>query len=132
MAIDGIGSKPPPRPDLGSGKPPVGSAQKPASAFDLGRAESPEGAGRAGSLGSSAVVGGAPAISGASNAPVDPHAYVEARVQEATAHLVGKVAPAQLESIKDVLRERLLGGDPVLAHLAQRAGVTLPSESGEA
>ena len=58
---------------------------------------------------------------------VDVHGYIDLKVDEATAHLKG-LAPAELESIKTMLRDELTG-DPGLAELVRRATGHLPTSS---
>ena len=58
---------------------------------------------------------------------LDVKGYVEAKVQEATAHL-SHLSPTQLEAVQGIVREQLLA-DPHLAELVQQATLsTLPKE----
>jgi hypothetical protein len=114
MGIDGIGSKGPPAP------PPPGGAQG-----ATGAARAPE-AGRAFEVGRPA----APVAPAPTEAPrgalerlrageIDVDGYVDAKVQEATAHL-GPLPAARLDEIRAALRDRMTG-DPALAELLRTA-----------
>lgn len=113
MSIDGIG------------KPGGASPAIPAPA-----------AGPAGASGEAFKVGtSAPAT--ASAGASSPHArlergeidlpqYLDARVQEATSHLDGRLTREQLDFVKESLREQL-ESDPLLVDLVQRATGATPS-----
>jgi hypothetical protein len=115
MAIDGIGRKGPAVP------PPVGpggspSAEPATRAFDL----------RTGATAPASPVGAtAPtALEQLRAGAITPHEYVELKVQQATSHLT-MLAPAELESIRSGLRDRI-ASDPSLSDLLQSAtGATL-------
>ena len=57
---------------------------------------------------------------------LDLQTYLDAHVQKATSHLEGKLGEADLNRIRDFLREQLLT-DPALQELVQRATGQLPS-----
>ncbi len=58
---------------------------------------------------------------------LDVKGYIEAKVQEATAHL-SHLSPGQLEAVRGVVRDQLLA-DPHLADLVlQATGLPLPKE----
>lgn len=61
------------------------------------------------------------------NGTLDVKGYVDARVEEATAHL-SHLSPTQLEAVRSVVRGQLLA-DPHLAELVHQAtGQPLPEE----
>jgi hypothetical protein len=116
MAIDGIGRKGPPLPTPpGSGATP--GAEPATRAFEVGRAGA---AAPANPVGATAPT----ALEQLRAGTITPHEYVELKVQQATSHLT-MLSPAELESIRSALRERI-AGDPSLSDLVHAAtGSTL-------
>jgi hypothetical protein len=55
---------------------------------------------------------------------IDVKGYVDAKVQEATAHL-GPMPPEKLEQIRAALRDRI-GSDPLLVDLVKKATGHVP------
>lgn len=109
MGIDGVG-KPGSGIPLGSGVPEAPSAgveRGERFRAELNQAQPSE-------------VSGAEPLGQLERGQIQLDQYLDLRVQEATAHLEGKLAPEQLDFIKQSLREQL-ATDPVLAELVQRA-----------
>jgi len=52
--------------------------------------------------------------------------YLDGRVNDAVSHLVGKLSPAQLEFVKQSLRDQM-ATDPVLVELVQRTTGSVPA-----
>ena len=97
-----------------------------------GSAGSPAGAAAAGEPFRVAKAGGASPVAGISlervrSGEVSVSTWVDGRVEAATAHLAGRVAPEQLAFIQDSLR-RQIASDPVLADLAKAATGVAPPE----
>ena len=70
------------------------------------------------------------ALEGVRSGALDVKGYVDAKVEEATAHL-SHLSPSQLSVVRGVVREQLLS-NPHLAALAQQAtGSALPKEDTE-
>jgi hypothetical protein len=59
------------------------------------------------------------ALEGVRSGTLDVKGYVDAKVNEATAHL-SHLSPAQLSAVQGIVREQLLA-DPHLAELVQQA-----------
>jgi hypothetical protein len=59
------------------------------------------------------------ALEGVRSGALDVNGYVDAKVEEATAHL-SHLSPAQLGVVRDVVRNQVLA-DPHLAELVQQA-----------
>jgi hypothetical protein len=109
MGIDGIG-KPPPVGPAGGVSAPTGSSAD----FRLPGVERSTPSGELARL---------------ERGEIGLDAYLDARVAEATTHLTGRLAPEQLEIVRQTLRAQL-SGDPALAELVRRAtGKTI--ESGD-
>jgi hypothetical protein len=107
MGIDGIG-KPPPVGPAGGASAPTGSSAD----FRL-----------------PSVEGAAPSseLARLERGEIGLDAYLDARVAEATSHLTARLAPEQLEIVRQTLRAQL-SADPVLAELVRRAtGKTIES-----
>lgn len=114
--VDGIGKGGPPR-GVG-GTPPTTGASKPAETgktFEVGKTRE------------------ATAVEAPTNGPleqlkagkIDFNQYVDLKVQEATSHLEG-LSPAQLDTIKSMLRDRM-ATDPELVDLVKQATGHAPS-----
>ena len=133
MGIDRIGKKGPPTP------PPPGDLGGPSAPKEAGRtfqvrpsteSADPTATGAARSAGGA---GGAEGVAATRTAlerlragEIDANGYLDSKVNEATAHLQ-KLPPAELESIRTALRERL-SSDPALADLFRTAtGQAAPS-----
>lgn len=123
MAIDRIGG--------GKGTPPLASpegatgpsgTERPAAPFSI---ERPSDASRA--SGVSGATGASP-LERLRAGEIDRQTYVELKVDEATRHLKG-VRPADLESIRAELRQRV-ASDPALVDLVRQAsgGTYTPPE----
>jgi hypothetical protein len=100
MSIDGIG-KPPPVPA------PEGPGATRESGGDF-------------RLGESSSVAPSGDLARLERGEIGFDAYLDARVGEATQHLVGHLTPEQLDFVKQALRTEL-ESDPVLVELVQRA-----------
>ena len=115
MGIDGIGSRGPVAP------PTVPAAEKagPATAsFEVGKAApvAPAEVGRT-------------ALDRLKAGEIDVHGYVEAKVDEATAHL-SALPPANLEAVRAALRDRI-ASDPTLVDLVRTASGQIPPALGD-
>jgi len=114
MAIDRIGGK--------GAAPPAPEAEvpaKPAAPFNVKDAGAARGAEAASQVAPSS------ALQRLRAGEIDANGYVELKVEEATRHLHG-LRPADLEAIRDELRERL-SSDPALGDLVQAASGTRPA-----
>jgi len=117
MGIDGIGSKGPP-----AVPPPQVGAQGPVRAPEAGRTfEVPRSAPPAETAPTEAPRG---ALERLRAGELDANGYVDAKVQEATAHL-GVLPPARLEEIRAAMRDRMTS-DPALAELLRTAAGHVP------
>ncbi len=76
--------------------------------------------------GASAVneVKASPALDAVRSGRLDVNGYVDAKVEEATAHLA-HLSPSQLEAVRSTVRAQLLQ-DPHLAELVERATGSAP------
>jgi hypothetical protein len=120
MGIDGIGSKGPPVP------PPPGGAQGPARTPEASRTfEVSRSAGTAPPAAAAPVEAARGALERLRAGEIDVNGYVDAKVQEATAHL-GVLPPARLEEIRAALRDRM-SSDPALAELLRTAAGRVPA-----
>lgn len=94
----------------------AGAAARPATAFGVKPTEAAQPA--------AAVT--SPALEGVRSGALDVHGYIDAKVDEATAHL-SHLAPEQLEGIRAIVREQLTR-DPHLIELVQHAtGKSVPA-----
>jgi hypothetical protein len=111
MGIDGIGKPPgtPPAPDLAGVSGPRGEA------FRVGETASPEAPASSETLGR------------LERGEIDLDGYLDERVADAVLHLADKLAPQQLDFVKQTLREQL-ATDPVLVELVKRAAGAAPAE----
>jgi hypothetical protein len=118
MAIDGVGKKGPIVPALpaGQGGPP--NVSSPTRAFDLEPAHAVVPAGEV----------HAPALTALDQlraGAITPSEYVDLKVEQATSHLT-TLPPAELESVRSALRDRI-ASDPALSDLVRAAtGATPP------
>jgi hypothetical protein len=123
MGVDGIGKKGPPT------TAPAGSATGPGRTTGAGRTfevgKTPEAATDAARA---AQAGGVEAPRTALDrlraGEIDVNGYVDMKVHEATEHLVA-LPPAQLESIRSALRDRM-ATDPALVDLVKTATGSVP------
>jgi exopolyphosphatase/pppGpp-phosphohydrolase len=112
MSIDGIG-KPP------GGAGPLGGSGAPVPVR-----------GESFSIGASPAVdetGGSAELTSLSRGEITLNEYLDVRVNEAVQPFESKLAPDQLEFVREALREQL-ASDPALIELARRATGTLPTE----
>jgi hypothetical protein len=123
MAIDGIGRKGPPLPAPPEGAAPSKGAERAPRAFEVGRA-----AGAAAPV-SPAAVTAPTALEQLRAGAITPHEYVELKVQQATSHLT-MLSPAELESVRNALRDRITG-DPSLSELVYAATGSLLEPPGD-
>jgi hypothetical protein len=124
MGIDGIGKKGPPTPPARTPPGTVGETSRPQEAsrpFQVSE-QSPE-ALRTEDAG--AVAPARTALERLRAGEIDAKEYVDAKVEETTAHLQS-LPPADLEAIRKALRERL-ATDPALVDLVRGAtGQAIP------
>jgi len=123
MGIDGIGKKGPP------GAPPAGGAPGPSRAQPTGKPFQVDQSDKSGAAARAAEVkaAGSTPLERLRAGEIDVKGYVDAKVQEATAHL-GPMPPEKLEQIRAVLRERI-GSDPLLVELVKKATGHVPPPS---
>lgn len=117
--VDGIGKGGPPR-GVG-GTPPTTGAGKPAETgktFEVGKTR------EATAIEAPLNVQGG-ALEQLKAGKIDFNQYVDLKVQEATSHLEG-LSPAQLDTIKSMLRDRM-ATDPELVDLVKQATGQAPS-----
>ncbi len=105
MGIDGI-NKP------GAGAP-AGLGDIPAASGRAGESF------RVGETSSSQPVTGSEDLARLSRGEISVDQYLDARVVQAVSHLAQKLSPAQLDYVRDTLREQLTT-DPVLTELVRR------------
>jgi hypothetical protein len=121
MGVDGIGSGGRPVPGVGGGEldGPRGVEVDPAES--AGGAASTFGAERS---------TGSALLDQLKRGEIDLDGYLDAQVNAATAHVQGSLPAAQLDFIREALREQI-ATDPVLTELVRRAtGSTPPSRVG--
>jgi hypothetical protein len=124
MGIDRIGRTPPPVPDPEpSAASRAGSPTSPGGAFPVSHPLSSS-EGQAVDPTRSTGVASTPLQRFRAD-EIDLHGYVDAKVQEATAHL-SALPPAELASIRSALRDRMVA-DPALGELLQTATGQTPS-----
>jgi hypothetical protein len=118
MGVDGIGSGGRPVPGVGGGE------------LDGARGVELDPAERAGgALGTERSTGSA-LLDQLKRGEIDLDGYLDAQVNAATAHVQGALPAAQLDFIREALREQI-ATDPVLTELVRRAtGSTPPSRVG--
>jgi hypothetical protein len=125
MGIDRIGKGPvsPPKEGVGSASG-SGSAERTGTSFEVSRPASPATPEHV-----RAVDGVRPAIERLRSGEIDLNAYLDSKVDEATAHLRA-LPPAQLDAVRSTLRERL-ASDPTLVELTRTATGQLPKAPDE-
>jgi hypothetical protein len=123
--VDGIGKGGPPRgvggtpPTTGASKPGVSSPQAgtpTGKTFEVGKTRE--------ATAVEHVTGSGP-LEQLKAGKIDFNQYVDLKVQEATSHLEG-LSPAQLDTIKSMLRDRM-ATDPELVDLVKQATGQAPS-----
>jgi hypothetical protein len=119
MGVDGIGSGGRPAPGVGGGEQldgPRGAETDPAESAS-------------GALGSERSTGSA-LLDQLKRGEIDIEGYLDAQVNAAMSHVQGSLPAAQLDFVREALREQI-ATDPVLAELVRRAtGSTPPSRVG--
>jgi hypothetical protein len=116
MSVDGIGK--PPTPDVsGPAGAPSASAAVPSQPF---RVEQPPAA---------APARVSEALASFSRGEITLDQYLDQRVEDASAHLEGVISPAQVDFVKQSLREQL-ETDPVLVELVRRTTASASSSIG--
>ena len=121
MGIDGIGKG-------GGGIPTTPGTTGPARAQETGKTfsvEKPEGATAPAQVGNVEGTEAASPLAQLRAGKLDLNGYLDAKVNEATAHL-HDVPPAQLDTIKSMLRDRI-ASDPALTDLVQQATGQVPA-----
>ncbi len=116
MGIDGIGKKGPPGATPAAGTPGASGARPAGKPFEVGESQKSGAAARAAEV--KAAAGPTP-LERLRAGEIDVKGYVDAKVQEATAHL-GPMPPEKLEQIRAALRDRI-GSDPLLVELVKKA-----------
>ena len=116
MGIDGIGKKGPPGAPPGPATPGASRTEKAGKPFEVGGTEKRGAAERAAEVKPTA---GPTPLERLRAGEIDVKGYVDAKVQEATAHL-GPMPPEKLEQIRAALRDRI-GSDPLLVELVRKA-----------
>ena len=121
MGIDGIGK--------GGGRiPPTTGTTGPTRAQETGKTfgvEKPEGPTAPAQVGAVAGTEASSPLAQLRAGQIDLNGYLDAKVHEATAHL-HDVPPAQMETIRSMLRDRL-ASDPALTDLVQQATGQVPA-----
>jgi hypothetical protein len=115
MGIDGIGKKGPPAPPSTTQAPGATSARQAGKSFQVEPSDKSGAAERAAEV---KATGPTP-LERLRAGEIDVKGYVDAKVQEATAHL-GPMPPEKLEQIRAALRDRI-GSDPLLVELVKKA-----------
>ena len=115
MGIDGIGKKGPPGVPPAVGTPGASRAQQTGKPFEVDKSQQSGAAARAAEVKATAPT----PLERLRAGEIDVKGYVDAKVQEATAHL-GPMPPEKLEQIRATLRERI-GSDPLLVELVKKA-----------
>ena len=117
MGIDGIGKKGPPGAPPAVGTPGASPAKPTGKPFQVERSHE--------AARPVEVTATAPTpLERLRAGEIDVKGYVDAKVQEATAHL-GPMPPEKLEQIRAALRDRI-GTDPLLVELVQKATGHVP------
>jgi hypothetical protein len=114
MGIDRIAGRPPGLPPQELGNAP--RAEPAAAGFEIARPSSPAPA--------DAVAAPVSALEQVRSGQIDVRTYLDQKVDEATAHLTALPA-AQLDAIREALRDRL-AGDPSLVDLVRAAAGQSP------
>lgn len=116
MSIDGIGRPPRPPGGIGpaEGPQPAGGAEK---AFQVERSAEAQ-----------AVSSSSAALTRLEKGEISLDQYLDARVDDALAPLVARLAPEQIEFVKSSLRAEL-ATDPVLQELVKRVTAAVPAST---
>lgn len=122
MGIDGIGRKGPPGAPPASGTPGASRAEQTGKPFRVEQAQ------KSGAAAEVSATGATP-LERLRAGEIDVKGYVDAKVQEATAHL-GPMPPEKLEQLRAALRERI-GSDPLLVELVKKATGHVPPPPSE-
>jgi hypothetical protein len=120
MGIDGIGKKGPPAAPSAAGTPGASRAQQTGRTFEVDKSDKSGAASQAAGVQPTART----PLERLRAGEIDVKGYVDAKVQEATAHL-GPMPPEKLEQIRAALRDRI-GSDPLLVELVKKATGHLP------
>lgn len=120
MGIDGIGKKGPPGAPPAAGTPGASRARETGKPFNVDESQKSGGAARAAEVSAAAPT----PLERLRAGEIDVKGYVDAKVQEATAHL-GPMPPEKLEQLRAALRERI-GSDPLLVELVKKATGHVP------
>jgi hypothetical protein len=120
MGIDGIGKKGPPVAPPPAVTPGATRAQQTGKPFQVDQSDKSGAASRAEEV---KATGPTP-LERLRAGEIDVKGYVDAKVQEATAHL-GPMPPEKLEQIRAALRDRI-GSDPMLVELVKKATGHVP------
>jgi hypothetical protein len=120
MGIDGIGKKAPPGAPPAAGTAGATRAQQTGKSFEVDPSDKSGAAARADEVKATAPT----PLERLRAGEIDVRGYVDAKVQEATAHL-GPMPPEKLEQIRATLRDRI-GSDPLLVELVKKATGHLP------
>lgn len=123
MGIDGIGKKGPPDAPPAAGTPGASRTQPTGKPFEVDAARKSGAAARAAEVQATAPT----PLERLRAGEIDVKGYVDAKVQEATAHL-GPMPPEKLEQIRAALRVRI-GSDPLLVELVRKATGHVPPPS---
>jgi hypothetical protein len=116
MAVDGIGSGGRPVPDVGGGEVDAAHGADVANEVTAGSAAERS--------------AGSALLDQLKRGEIDLDGYIDAQVNAATTHVQGSLQAAQLDFIREALREQITT-DPVLMELVRRAtGSTPPSRVG--
>src|SRR5579872_6167383 len=121
MAIDGIGKKGPPAPPAPAATGGASRAQQAGRPFEVSK---PAPAAQA-----APVEHPHAALDRLRRGEIDVDGYLDAKVNEATAHL-GPLPPARLSEIREALRDRLVS-DPTLADLVRTAAGSVPARPSD-
>jgi len=120
MGIDGIGKKGPAGAPPATGTPAASRAQQTGKPFQIDQSDKSGAAERAAEVKATAPT----PLERLRAGEIDVKGYVDAKVQEATAHL-GPMPPEKLEQIRAALRDRI-GSDPLLVELVKKATGHVP------
>jgi hypothetical protein len=120
MGIDGIGKKGPPGAPPATGTPGASRAPPTGRPFQVDQSQKSGAAVRAGEVRATEPT----PLERLRAGEIDVKGYVDAKVNEATAHL-GPMPPEKLEQIRASLRDRI-GSDPLLVELVKKATGHVP------
>jgi hypothetical protein len=114
MGIDGIGKPGPVAPPPAEGALPSAAPDKIDERLEVRESEAP------------ARAAGSEALQALERGELSLDSYLEVRVDHAVEHLQGRLPAAELEFVKELLREQLRT-DPVLVELVRRATGMTPA-----